>query len=291
MRFFKSTKDRKPLFTLKVYKRHILMFVLIIVAAIIGYGIYFRAFMVLPQSAVNILQELPLGLSDQKVMVIAPHCDDESLGAGGLVQKVISLKSDVEVVMVTDCNYQKIGSTRRAETVSALAELGVANDKIVFLNFPEKGENRKDEQQGDYQQINNALSKEIGLYNPTLIVSSHPEDTHIDHKTTGKIVDSITKEIYTSSGRKIPVIYYLVHYNFLEYPSPSGLHPNAFLMPPVRLLTLTDQWYKLSLSGDEENLKEDAILKYKSQIRKTNPILHIILLDFVRRNELFMIRS
>lgn len=45
------------------------------------------------------------------------------------------------------------------------------------------------------------------------------------------------------------------------------------------------------LSNAEEDAKEDAVLKYKSQLKVTNPVLNRVLLDFVRRNELFMVEN
>jgi LmbE family N-acetylglucosaminyl deacetylase len=286
MGFFIPSKDRKPLFTLRIYKRHILAFVLVVAAAIIGYGIYFRAFMVLPQSSINILQELPISLANQKIMIVAPHCDDEVLGAGGLIEKALESGSEVQVAIMTNCNYQKNGATRKAETINALAGLGVKNDKITFLDFPEKDEKSKDNG-GENEQVGNAFKNLFTASEPTLVILPHPDDTHIDHKTAGiegtRALDDL--------GSSAQTIYYLIHYNFLKYPSPTGFHPDNYLTPPARLLTLSDQWYKFSLTSNEENLKEDAVLKYKSQLRRTNPIVHRILLDFIRRNELFMIRE
>lgn len=242
--------------------------------------------MVLPQSAVNILQELPLSLADQKIMIIAPHCDDEVLGAGGLIEKALKSNSEVRVALMTDCNYQKIGATRKAETVSALSGLGVQKDKIIFLDFPEKDEKSKDNG-GENEQVKNAFKQLFADYKPNLVILPHPDDTHIDHKTAGIEGARALGEL----GISAKTIYYLIHYNFLKYPSPTGLHPDSYLTPPARLLTLSDQWYKFTLNSEEESQKEDAVLKYKSQLRRTNPIVHRILLDFVRRNELFMIRE
>jgi len=44
MKLLSSTKDRKPLLTFKLYKRHIIAIIILIAAAIFGYSIYFKYF-------------------------------------------------------------------------------------------------------------------------------------------------------------------------------------------------------------------------------------------------------
>ena len=43
-----------------------------------------------------------LNLSTRRVIIVAPHPDDEVLGAGGLIQAALSRDISVEVVAVTD---------------------------------------------------------------------------------------------------------------------------------------------------------------------------------------------
>lgn len=286
MKFLPSTKDRQPVLTLRLYKRHILLIIIIIVAAMFAYAAYFKFFMTLPQSAINIVQEVPFSLANQRILVVSPHCDDETLGASGLMQIAKREGSEIKIIMVTDCNYQKIGVTRRAETASALKTIGFNENNIKFLNFPEKNEKSKEGPEEE-RSMKTAILDEVTSYNPTLIISPHSQDTHIDHATAGQIIQEIVK----GKEDSIKVAYYLIHYNFLRYPSPPGLKPDEFLLPPARLISLTDRWYKLDLPSEDEDVKEEATLKYKSQLHRTNPILHRILLDFVRRNELFMVRS
>jgi len=242
--------------------------------------------MVLPQTAINVLPEATFSLSDQRIVVVAPHCDDEVLGAGGLIQKAIKSGSDVRVVMVTDCNYQKIGQTRQGETKSALGVLGLPSNKIIFLNFPEKAEKSK-KNIGENVEMRAAMKTQFVKFDPTLVVLPHPEDTHIDHATSGREGLKALKENNSSAK----VAYYLIHYNFLRYPNPSGLHLDKYLLPPARLISWTDRWYKLDLTAEGEDLKEEAVLTYRSQLRRSNPILYKILLDFIRRNELFMVEG
>src|SRR5712692_789971 len=92
----------------------------------------------------------------KRVMVLAPHPDDETLATGGLLQQAVSAGAAVRVLFVTDGDNNpwpqraverrwQIGSTararwgerRRGEALAALACLGVAADSASFLGHPD----------------------------------------------------------------------------------------------------------------------------------------------------------
>jgi len=93
-----------------------------------------------------------------RILIIAPHPDDESLAAGGLIQKALAEDSQVKVVIVTNGDAQEfapviisrkidprpqdyvaMGSRRQAESVAALEKLGLRYDDIEFLGYPDRG--------------------------------------------------------------------------------------------------------------------------------------------------------
>jgi LmbE family N-acetylglucosaminyl deacetylase len=105
-------------------------------------------------------QPLPLApsLSSQdRLLILSPHPDDETLGAGGLISQARHLGVAVRVVFLT--NGDGSGSTQIAETVkkrrkpsflelaamrqceatAAVGELGVASKDIVWLGYPDGG--------------------------------------------------------------------------------------------------------------------------------------------------------
>ncbi|MGH9141616.1 MAG: PIG-L family deacetylase, partial [Vicinamibacterales bacterium] len=93
-----------------------------------------------------------------RLLVIAPHPDDEVLGAGGLMQRVKSTGGKVRVVYLTDGDgypegvkeedhveaptardYLGYGKQRRREARAALVRLGLADAFQTFLGFPDGG--------------------------------------------------------------------------------------------------------------------------------------------------------
>ncbi|HYM23620.1 MAG TPA: PIG-L family deacetylase [Vicinamibacterales bacterium] len=93
-----------------------------------------------------------------RLLVVAPHPDDEVLGAGGLIQRVRALGGAVHTVYLTDgdgypegvqveghieaptaADYRGYGRQRRREARAALRALGEPADAHTFLSFPDGG--------------------------------------------------------------------------------------------------------------------------------------------------------
>jgi LmbE family N-acetylglucosaminyl deacetylase len=91
-------------------------------------------------------------------MVFSPHPDDETLAAGGLIQRVLSLGAAVKVVFMTSGDgfpegvekenriarpsaqdYRSYGKLRKKEARQALRILGMKKQDVIFLNFPDGG--------------------------------------------------------------------------------------------------------------------------------------------------------
>lgn len=119
----------------------------------------------------------PLDLTQaRKVLVFAPHPDDETLGCGGTLAR-LALLCPVKVVLVTDGSGggglpPEAGAIRQAEFVRALAVLGV--NESVQLNQPD----------GDFQG-SPALALQVKAllddYQPDWVFLPSPLDYHRDH--------------------------------------------------------------------------------------------------------------
>ena len=96
--------------------------------------------------------------ADTQLLVVAPHPDDETLGAGGLMQRVREMGGRVHVVYLTDGDgypegvqseghvespsandYRGYGRRRRAEARAALNALKLGRYSYTFLSFPDGG--------------------------------------------------------------------------------------------------------------------------------------------------------
>lgn len=93
-----------------------------------------------------------------RVLIFAPHCDDEVLGPGGLIIKSLAVSARVQVVLITngdnnlfstDIQFKTLyprarkfieaGEERQQESIKALTFLGVNEKDIIFLGYPDGG--------------------------------------------------------------------------------------------------------------------------------------------------------
>src|SRR5690349_12478109 len=79
----------------------------------------------------------PLNLRGERLLVLAPHPDDEVIGCGGLVALHLREGRAVRVVVATDGGQAGEPAERQRESRAALASLG-GGAEIEFLNFPDR---------------------------------------------------------------------------------------------------------------------------------------------------------
>jgi LmbE family N-acetylglucosaminyl deacetylase len=73
----------------------------------------------------------------RSVLVVAPHPDDESLMAAGVIRRAISEGDSVVVAIMTNGDFTgtATGHIRQGESVAAMSVLGLAEDHVVFLGY------------------------------------------------------------------------------------------------------------------------------------------------------------
>ena len=76
-----------------------------------------------------------------KLLVVAPHADDEIIGCGGTIAKAVNQGDEVYIVIVTNANLgapelfnEESIKKVRSEAIKAHKYLGVK--ETVFLDFP-----------------------------------------------------------------------------------------------------------------------------------------------------------
>jgi LmbE family N-acetylglucosaminyl deacetylase len=101
---------------------------------------------------------LPALNQDDRILVFAPHPDDETLGCAGIIQQAVAMNLPVRIVWLTygDNNewsfmfYRKrfvlmpeavrqMGEVRHREALAAAKILGVVPDQLAFLGYPDFG--------------------------------------------------------------------------------------------------------------------------------------------------------
>ena len=154
----------------------------------------------------------------KKILVVAPHPDDETLGVGGTIAKLASEGHEVNVLIVSGHLpplYKREDYERSAnEAHQALDVLGVLNSK--FLEIPAT-------MIGDMplNKLNKSIFEMIGNVKPHMVFCPFP-DRHIDHRLVFDSVMVATRPV--GVGKKIEIV--------AAYETLSETHWNAPYIEP-----------------------------------------------------------
>jgi LmbE family N-acetylglucosaminyl deacetylase len=101
---------------------------------------------------------MPAPARRERILVLAPHCDDETLACGGLIAEAVKARAEVRVALATNGDgfhraaerflgeievphkdYLTLAAERQAETLAALSTLGLPGRQVTFLGYPDGG--------------------------------------------------------------------------------------------------------------------------------------------------------
>ncbi len=104
------------------------------------------------------LPKAPAVTAERRILVISPHCDDETLGVGAMISDARKAGVPVTVAFLTNgdgfrvaasrtlgevdvspTDFVRFAEVRQSESLSADETLGVARKDVVFLGYPDRG--------------------------------------------------------------------------------------------------------------------------------------------------------
>jgi len=257
----------------------------------------------------------------ERVLIVAPHIDDEAIGAAGYALDSIANGAEVYVVFLTagDCNrfsarlmhktieptasnYLSVGRTRIAEASAAMRLLGISPERFFVLGYPDRGlramidhPNAVVRSEGTRRR---AVPYETALTPgaPYSFGSLMSDMTQVMQLTRPTIViapvafdqhadHAAAAEIVDDAIEELQIhpqrLGYLVHSGRIARNLVST--PRRPLMPPLRMRSFT--WATYPLSPHVQQVKTNVLMTYKSQ-RPYNLLLRNA---FVRGNELFYV--
>jgi LmbE family N-acetylglucosaminyl deacetylase len=123
-----------------------------------------------------------------RVLVLAPHPDDESLGCGGTIASYTRQGVAVALIVISDGgaldeqsdHAGDLGAQRAQEAMAAATVLGVS--QVDFLGLP-------DGQLAHYRsELAHAVHQHITRFTPDLILCPSPIDGHPDHAAVARVL-------------------------------------------------------------------------------------------------------
>lgn len=148
-------------------------------------------------------------------LVFAPHQDDETLGCGGTIRRMVEAGAAVRVVFMADgstshahlINGQTLAEMRRAEAREACTVLGLDPDTdVIDLGLPEA-------QLHNYEaDIVRRVADLLARWQPQAIFVPYRHDVHPDHVVTNRTVRAALRLWAQRAGQRVTVYEYPIWY-------------------------------------------------------------------------------
>jgi len=193
-----------------------------------------------------------------RVLVLAPHPDDESIGCGGTVCKYVQSGSCVRAVILTDGRQgdpamrrlarkdperirreAELAVTRRAEAVAALEILGVEHG--YFLDAPD-GELRQ-----HAATVATQIADILAEWRPDIVLLPFLTDRHVDHFATNQCFLDAASRLDARWAESL---------NCLGYETWSPIYANLYVD-----ITATIDCKRRALSCHASQLQSDDFLE------------------------------
>ena len=200
--------------------------------------------------------------SHSRLMLVAPHPDDEALACSVILQRAVGAGAAIRVLYATDGgnnpwpqrvlerkwrlnadDRQHWGKLRRTEALAALQVLGVHESDVRFLGLPDQGLTRL-LTTGSGPTVER-IATSISSWAPTHLLVPSTHDTHPDHNALAVMLRLVLSTLYPRAPA-MSVSAYSVH----------G-HSKAFF----------DRAPEIQESNTERRIKELAIRCHKTQLK------------------------
>lgn len=266
----------------------------------------------------NNLIEFPEIKASDRILILAPHIDDEIISSAGIIQQANQTGSKILIVYATNGDnppyalvrkllkpnwFVSFGKKRMAEARKATAVLGLKKENLIFLGYPDNGLEQMFNRSIPYTSGSTRLN-----YNPYQgTYSGYDGYRQKQQYTRDNLINDLseitnnfkpTLVIIPHSKDKHPDHMSLFYYwkkvvvkdkihsgqyayliHFKSFPRKKGL-----LQPPKEL-ALKRNWHSFNLSLDQEEKKMEAVMQNASQFKKF--LINNLLKAFIRKNEIF----
>jgi N-acetyl-1-D-myo-inositol-2-amino-2-deoxy-alpha-D-glucopyranoside deacetylase len=257
-----------------------------------------------------------------RVLIIAPHPDDEVIAPGGLTATAIASGAKVRTVVVTAGDgfkkaarlisggplspevFRELGTLRYPETQASFEALGVPVGDRIYLGYGDASVPALWDEGWDREVVarNGCTSTPYPFaftagapYRGASLVADL--ERVIDECAPTAVVypdpddnhpdhwatAAFVEYVLESRGYEGGRYTYLAHFG--HYPFPWAYLPNAYMRPPAELVHQGTEWHSLTLTEAARDAKAQALSQHRSQLRI--PHMYVYLRSFLRRNELF----
>ncbi|WP_066190736.1 PIG-L deacetylase family protein [Gracilibacillus timonensis] len=177
-----------------------------------------------------------------KILVFAPHNDDEVLGVGGTIAKYAAKGHDVYICEVTSGKDKERLSNIQNEALNAHKVLGVK--ETFFLDLPVVGLSDI-----PTKELNKAFFDIVKQIKPDIAYIPHKGDMHIDHTM---VAESAMVALRPASNPQLKAIY-----------AYETLSETEWNIPSIDNIFVPNVWTDITSTFDK---KVEAMKCFKSQL-------------------------
>jgi LmbE family N-acetylglucosaminyl deacetylase len=171
-----------------------------------------------------------IAFADERLLIVAPHPDDDVIGCGGTIARASSERGAVNVMYVTDGSASHVGSlaypparlreVREGEARAALQILGVPATQIHFMRESDGLLTRYGTAARD---LATRIAIRIAAVAPTIVFSPWLRDGHSDHVAVSL---AVRRALATSSAALYEYTVWLADFGTPEdAPRPDEAEP------------------------------------------------------------------
>lgn len=125
--------------------------------------------------------EVPPG---ERFLVVAPHPDDDAIGCGGTILKLVDAGKAVRIVYLSLQSSSDYSKKERLEEIArSLEMMGVKDHSFLSEKFPSK------------KEIADLIGKELSTYRPDTVFVPSPLENHDQHIETFEAYVGLRREL------------------------------------------------------------------------------------------------
>jgi LmbE family N-acetylglucosaminyl deacetylase len=262
---------------------------------------------------------LPPAHPGARILIVAPHIDDEALAAGGYAVDAIAAGAEVWITYLTagdhsrsalvanrltffaTASFNRKGERRFREAITAGERLGVAEERLILLGYPDRGLTRM-QRRPDHthrsastgrravhhgsamspgapyriDSLARDLAQILAEIEPDIVIAPSKRDRHPDHRAAAVLVS----EALASSGATPVRLGYMIHGKAATFARRLA----ARVEPSPE--TDAEEWLVYPLSRETADEKHRIMAAYRSQQR--SPYLRFLFQSIRGRSEIFL---
>lgn len=162
-----------------------------------------------------------------RVLIIAPHADDESLCCGGTILRHISEGDEVHWLLVTGMSLKN--GFNRSEINRRSAEIKKVVNKYGFSSLTQLNMPPSKLRDISEQVLIKKIGKTISSVKPEIVYTVYRNDAHSDHEVVFDAVMASTKTFRYPFIRRILAYETISETDFGLKPEDGGFKPNVFV--------------------------------------------------------------